>query len=87
MGDLPLRDRIYVSRAKNLHTPLISKLFHTTEKTYCFSKEQSGLFINIYKKNISVMLLQGLKPAWLDEAYLKSKNSHNVSLVPVQSVV
>ena len=66
---------------ENLHIPLISKLFHVIVKTdSAFLKNTVG-YLLMFIRNISVMLPQGLKPTWLDEAHLKSKNPSNVSLV------
>lgn len=67
--------------------PSFQSFFIPLKRHTAFLKNKVDYLLTFIKKNISVMLLQGLKPAWLDEAYLKSKNSHNVSLVPVQSVV
>lgn len=67
--------------AENLHILLISKLFHATEKTDSAFRKNSVGYLLMFIRNISVMLPQGLKPIWLDEAHLKSKNPSNVSLV------
>lgn len=72
---------LYLQSAKNLYILLIAELFRAIEKTdSAFPKNNVGHFFS-FIRNISAMLPQGLKLAWLEEAYLKSENPNNVSLV------
>lgn len=67
--------------AENLHILLISKLFHVIKKTDSAFLENNVGCLLMFIGNISTMPPQGLKPTWLDEAHLKSKNPNNVSRV------
>lgn len=72
---------LYLQSAKNLHILLVAELFHAIKKTdSAFPKSSVGYLLS-FIRNISAMLPQGLKQAWLAEAYLKSENPNNVSLV------
>lgn len=67
--------------AENVRILLISKPFHVIKKTDSAFLENDVGCLLMFIGNISTMLPQGLKPTWLDEAHLKSKNPNNVSLV------
>lgn len=68
MRDPPLREIVFIPKsAKSLRSLLISRLVHTIEKTdSAFLKNNVGYLLS-FIRNISVMLPQGLKLAWLDD--------------------